>query len=121
MSITPAESRIMEALWARGPLSRVGVQNAVAASQSWGAATVRTLIARLLKRGALRSDRVDGRVLYTPLVTRSDYLAAEAQALLDRLFEGRLSSLAAHLAGRGRLTPLEAKKTRKLLKALDGG
>lgn len=110
----------MEALWASGPLGADAIHKTVAGPPGWGAATVRTLIGRLRKRGAIRSERVDGQVRYVPLVSRGDYLQAEAQALLDRLFGGRLTPLVAHLAERGALAPGEAKRLRKLLKRLDG-
>ena len=120
MPITPAESRIMDALWAKGPLSSEAIRNVVSEPQGWGEATVRTLISRLLKRKAIRSERRDGRVFYVALVSRADYLMGESQSLLDRLFDGRLTPLVAHFAERGALTPAEAKKIRKLLKKFDG-
>ena len=58
MKITPAESRIMEALWTRAPLKVEDIVEILAEPQAWGVATVRTLIQRLLKRSALRSARV---------------------------------------------------------------
>jgi BlaI family penicillinase repressor len=119
MSITPAESRIMDALWAKSPLTADEVVAAVAGPQGWGEATVKTLINRLLKRKAIRSERIDGRVRYVPLLERADYLQAESQGLLDRLFEGRLTPLVAHFAEHRTLKPEEIKRLRKLLEALD--
>jgi predicted transcriptional regulator len=119
MSITPAESRIMDALWARSPLTADEIVAAVAEPQGWGEATVKTLINRLLKRKAIRSERIDGRVRYVPLLERADYVQAESQGLLDRLFEGRLTPLVAHFAEHRTLKPDEIKRLRKLLEALD--
>ena len=119
MNVTPAESRIMEALWARSPLTAEEVVGAVAEAQGWGEATVKTLINRLLKRKAIRSERIDGRVRYVPVLGRDQYLQAESQSLLDRLFEGRLTPLVAHFAEHRKLKPEEIKRLRKLLEALD--
>ena len=118
MSITPAESHVMDALWRRGPLT---VEELVAevAAQNWGVATVRTLAHRLLKRAAIRSERTEGRVRYVPVLTRADYLQTESQSLLDRLFGGRLSPLVAHFAEHRALQPDEIKRLRKLLEELD--
>jgi predicted transcriptional regulator len=121
MSITPAESRIMDALWAKSPLTAEEVVAAVAGPQGWGEATVKTLINRLLKRKAIRSERIDGRVRYVPVLSRADYLQAESQGLLDRLFEGRLTPLVAHFAEHRALKPEEIKRLRKLLDDLDDG
>jgi predicted transcriptional regulator len=119
MRITPAESHIMDALWAKSPLTADEVVAAVAEPQGWGEATVKTLINRLLKRKAIRSERIEGRVRYVPVLQRADYVQAESQGLLDRLFEGRLTPLVAHFAEHRSLKPDEIKRLRRLLDDLD--
>ncbi len=120
MSITPAESQIMDALWRRSPLTIEDIAEAVS-DQNWGLATVKTLIHRLLKRKAIQSARIDGRVRYSPVLQRADYLESESQGLLDRLFGGRLTPLVAHFAERRGLSADEIARLRKLLEALDDG
>ena len=119
MRITEAESRIMDALWRAGPLTAEDIVAEVAERETWGPATVKTLINRLLKKQAIRSERVEGRTRYTPLVQRADYLQSESQGLLDRLFEGRLTPLVAHFAQHRALKPEEIKRLRQLLDELD--
>jgi predicted transcriptional regulator len=60
-------------------------------------------------------------VRYVPVLERSDYLEAESQGLLDRLFDGRLTPLVAHFAARKALDPEEVRRLRKLLEDLDDG
>jgi predicted transcriptional regulator len=120
VNIPPAEHRIMEALWARGPLTLEAIVLEVA-DQNWGLATVRTLIHRLQKREAIRSEKVEGRVRYRPVLARDDYLETESQGLLDRLFGGRLMPLVAHFAERKALSPEEIARLRALLDELDRG
>ena len=110
----------MEALWRRGPLAAEDLAQEVA-SQGWGDATVRTLIHRLIKRKAIRSEKIDGRIRYVPVLQRSDYLQAESQGLLDRLFEGRLTTLVAHFAERRALSPEDVQRLRHLLEESDDG
>ena len=98
--ITEAESEIMAALWRRGPLTPGGLLEEVKLSQTWGDATIKTLLGRLMRKGAIRSERGDGRLTYRPLVDRATYVEGEVQALLDRLFGGRPEELAALLAAR---------------------
>ena len=88
MRISGAESRIMDALWRRGPSPVDEIIADAAPGQGWSDATVKALIGRLLKKGALESVREGGRVRYRPLVARDDYLAAESQGFLDRMFGG---------------------------------
>ena len=119
MAITEAESRIMEALWRRGPLTVDEIIAEVAAHEDWGPATVKTLINRLLKKKASRSERSEGRTRYVAAVERADYLQAESQSLLDRLFDGQLAPLVAHFARHRALKPEEIKRLKRLLEELD--
>jgi predicted transcriptional regulator len=96
------------------------VTEAVAA-QNWGAATVKTLVHRLLKRRAIRSERIDGRVRYVPILQRADYLQAESQGLLDRLFGGKLTPMVAHFAEHRSLSKDEIARLRRLLDELGDG
>ena len=121
MHITAAESFIMEALWRRGPLTADDLIDDPGKPQGWGGATVKTLINRLLKKSALKSERIDGRVRYVAQVARAVYVQSESQGLLDRLFEGNLTPLVAHFAENRKLKPGEVKRLKKLLEEMDDG
>jgi BlaI family penicillinase repressor len=119
MHITAAESQVMDALWRRGALTTDEIVAEVGAAQNWGDATVKTLINRLLKKKALKSERSDGRHCYQALVQRTDYVQAESQGLLDRLFDGELAPLVAHFAKNRALKPAEIARLKKLISELD--
>ena len=117
--ISTAESQIMEALWARGPLGAEDIVREVGEAQSWGEATVKTLINRLLKKKAIASERVGGRASYRPLVSREEYVTGESQGLLDRLFGGEVAPLVAHYAKHRPLTPEELERLKALIATLE--
>ncbi len=119
MRISGAESRIMDALWRRGPSPVDEIIADAAPGQGWSDATVKALIGRLLKKGALESVREGGRVRYRPLVARDDYLAAESQGFLDRMFGGELAPFVSHFSERGRLTPADVARLKALIEKLD--
>ena len=117
--ISAAESQIMEALWARGPQTAEEIVREVGAAQNWGEATVKTLINRLLKKKALVSERVNGRALYHPKVSREEYVTGESQGLLDRLFGGELAPLVAHYAQHRALSAEELKRLKRLISEIE--
>ena len=121
MQITGAESKIMEALWRRGPLTADEIVTEVAPAEQWGEATVKTLINRLLKKQAIASSRADGRHRYQPLLKRADYVQAESQGLLDRLFDGQLAPLVTHFAEHRALSPEDIARLKRLIEELDDG
>lgn len=119
--ISAAESRVMEAVWGKGPLAADEIVAEVGAPQGWGEATVKTLINRLLKKKALVSERSEGRTRYRALVTRADYVQGESQGLLDRLFGGELAPLVAHYARHRNLSAGEVARLKRLIEGLDNG
>ena len=120
MRITAAESQIMEALWRAGPLTPDEIVADVGGAQNWGAATVKTLITRLLKKKALASEREAGRTRYRPLISREEFLHTESQSFLDRLFDGQLAPLVAHYAKHRPLTADEVGRLKQLIRELEG-
>lgn len=68
------------------------------AAQPWGDATIKTLLNRLMHKGAVRSEREDGRQRYHPMIDRRTYVDGEVQAVVDRLFGGDRGQLLDHLS-----------------------
>jgi predicted transcriptional regulator len=117
--ISGAESQIMEALWNEEPLTADEIVQKVGPTNGWGEATVKTLINRLLKKKALKSERSGGRALYRTLVTRADYVTGESQGLLDRLFDGQVAPLVAHYARHRDVSPEELARLKSLIAELE--
>lgn len=115
MRISGAESQIMEALWRRGPLTPEGVVAEVGVAHDWAPGTVKTLITRLLKKGAIAGAREADGYLYRPLVSRDDYVQSESQNLVDRLFGGEVAPLVAHFAQHRALTAKDVKLLKDLI------
>ena len=118
--ISAAESQGMEAGGRDGPLTSAAPIRSVGAEKAGGEATVKTLINRLLKKKAMSSERVNGRALYRPILTREEYVTGESQGLLDRLFGGELAPLVAHYARHRALSAKEMSRLKKLIAELDG-
>ena len=116
--ISSAEHEIMEVLWRESPLSAAAVSARVSAEKDWSIRTVKTLLSRLLAKGALVHEEEGRRYFYRPAFAREDYVASESRRLLDRLFGGRVTPLVAQLAERDALSPRDIAEIEALLKAL---
>lgn len=113
--ISEAEQAVMEALWHRSPLTAAEVCEAVCTMRGWSVTTVKTLLSRLVGKGAL-STRPDGRrFLYTPIIERSAFVGGESRRLVDRLFGGRAAPLFAHLAEAEALSDEDIAEIERLL------
>lgn len=119
IKVSDAESQVMQALWRKAPLTPEEIIAATAKPNGWGPGTVRTLITRLLRKGALAGVRQDGSYFYRPLISRSDYVQSESQMLLDRLFGGQVAPLVAHFVTQRALTAADVRKLKKLLAEIE--
>lgn len=121
MQISEAESVVMDILWARSPLGADEVAAALADRRDWQDATIKTLLNRLLNKGAIRAEKDGRRYLYSPMVKREDWVLEESRGLLERLFDGRVAPLVAHFSAHRKLSEKDVAELRKLLEEIDDG
>lgn len=121
IAITDAESLVMQALWEAGEATAEDLIASVAAPNAWAEATVRTLINRLLTKGAISAEREGRRYRYRPTLQRGDWLSQESAGVVDRLFGGRVAPLVAHFGEQGRLSRKDIEELRKLIEDFDHG
>ncbi|HEV7692573.1 MAG TPA: BlaI/MecI/CopY family transcriptional regulator [Hyphomonadaceae bacterium] len=119
MNITASESLIMEVLWrAERPLAIEDLQEALK-NEGWKDGTVRAFLARMLRKKAVAAKREGKRQLYRPLLPRADYVQAESQGLLDRLFGGEVAPMVAHLAEHGELSASDIRRIKAVIRKLE--
>ncbi len=119
MQISDAESVVMDVLWQQHPLGADEVVVALARQQDWQEATIKTLLNRLLKKGAISARKEGRRYLYTPQLKREDWVQKESRGLLDRLFDGRVAPLVAHFSKHQTLSRKDVAELRRLIEELD--
>ncbi len=119
ISISEAESRVMEVLWQRAPQSAEEVVVALSVPNGWHEKTIKTLLNRLLGKSAISAERDGRRYLYSPLLQRDDWQQHESRSLLDRVFGGKLTPLLAHFSEHEKLSAKDVAELRKLLDAID--
>jgi BlaI family transcriptional regulator, penicillinase repressor len=119
VQISEAESVVMEALWQRSPLTAEDVVSALTQAQQWQEATIKTLLNRLLNKGAVTAVKDGRRYLYSPVLKREDWLMRESKGLLDRLFGGRVAPLVAHFSEQRKLSRKDIAELKKLIGELD--
>jgi BlaI family transcriptional regulator, penicillinase repressor len=118
VSISEAESVVMEVLWAKSPMATEDVLNALPKTK-WQESTVKTLINRLLKKGALKARKDGRRYLYTPVLTRKDWLSRESDGFLNRMFGGRVAPFVAHFSQQRKLTKKDLADLKRLIEELN--
>ncbi len=114
--ISESEWSVMEALWERAPQTASEVTKTLRPTMSWAENTVRTLLTRLVDKGALKTAENDsGTRTYAPAVKRDACVRAESDSFLQRIFGGAAKPLLVHFAQNSKLTPEEVQELKKLL------
>lgn len=118
-SVSEAESVVLAVLWRTSPLDTEAVVAALAHQQQWQESTIKTLLGRLLRKGAIRAEKNGRRYLYTPVLTREQWLSNESEGLVARLFGGRVAPLVAHFSKHRKLSKKDLADLKRLIAELD--
>ena len=113
-TISEAEWSVMEILWESSPLTSGEVIAALRESTGWADNTVRTLLTRLVDKGALKINETGPRT-YAPAIKRDTCVRAESETFLQRVFQGAAKPLLVHFASNAKLSPQEVRELKRLL------
>ncbi len=120
VSISDAESRVLAVLWRDGPSTSERVIAALA-EESWEVSTIKTLLARLVRKRAIRAKKEGRRFVYSAVLTREQWITSESEGLLGRLFGGRVAPLVQHFSQHRRLSKADIAELKRLIEELDDG
>jgi predicted transcriptional regulator len=115
-AISEAESQVMEQLWKCAPQTAEELAASLGAIQGWQPSTVKTLLNRLLHKGAIAAEREGRRFLYSVVLERDAWQRSQSVSLIDRLFGGRIAPLVAQFASQRKLTKADIAALKALLK-----
>jgi BlaI family transcriptional regulator, penicillinase repressor len=114
--ISEAEWRVIKLLWEKSPRSANDIVKALEGHVPWNAQTIRTLINRLVQKGAIDFEKNGRAFLYSPLVNQSDIQRAETKTFVSRVFGGATKPLIAAFLEETDLTDDEIGELEQLLK-----
>ncbi|NJK92972.1 MAG: BlaI/MecI/CopY family transcriptional regulator [Blastochloris sp.] len=118
--ISEAEWDVMEILWKEQPLSAQEVVARLARTHDWKDQTIRTMLGRLVKKGALRTRAEGNRFHYSTKVAREACVKNASRSLLERLFGDAVQPLLIQLVKESHLSPGEIKELKDILQQKEG-
>ena len=117
--ISDSELEVMKLLWQAGDaLPVTEIRETLQRTRGWEATTVKTLVSRLVSKGALRQERRNV-FYYSPLITEREYNAWATDSLIRRLYNGSARELVAALVRSEGLTQQDITELRDLFKVED--
>ena len=113
--ISDAEWEVMKAVWDGQPVPASEVVDRLGREQGWAPRTVKTMLNRLVAKGALAYE-VDGkRFLYRATVRRDACVRHESRSFLARVFGGAAAPAVMHFIEHAKLSPDEVAQLKRLL------
>jgi len=89
-----AEFDIMKIVWANKlPISTSMIMEQIGNKKGWKAATILSLMLRLVDRGYLRTEKNGKERAFFPIISREDYLRFETANFITRYHESSFVSL----------------------------
>jgi len=109
--LSELEWEIMKPLWEHGPMAARDLYEKVPAEYAWAYKTVKTMLARLVKKGAITYDQIGNSYLYRPVFTRGEMAYEATGSFIQRVFDGALSPFFAHFVQQVSREELELLKS----------
>jgi BlaI family transcriptional regulator, penicillinase repressor len=115
MPLGKAQLQIMQVLWDKQTATAREITDAINAAEPIAHSTVQTML-RILEDKQSVGHKQDGRTfVFFPLVKEHDFKQIATQKLVERLFDGRVSNLVAHLLSVENVSKEELGEIRKLI------
>jgi BlaI family penicillinase repressor len=115
-SISEAEWQVMDAVWAGSPVTASEIVERLAGRADWNPRTIKTMLNRLVRKGALGFKAEGKRYHYEPRVSRAECVRAQSRSFLSRVFGGATGAALLHFVEEHDLTADEIERLKQVLK-----
>lgn len=114
-AISAAELEVIKTLWDRGAMAARDVFAALPDGHGWAVKTVKTLLARLVAKGAVTYEQVGNSYLYRAAVSREQVTRRELKGFVDHVLDGSLMPILHFIEGKPYLSAEEIEQLEKIL------
>jgi len=114
VELTEAEWEVMKVVWDKEPCAAGTVQEELASHKEWAYSTVKTLMERMVKKGALGRTRIRNLNLFHSAISPTEAKAGEFHKMLKRAFNGALTPMMQFLVENHEMSKDEATQLKEL-------
>lgn len=113
--ITPAEWQVMRIIWTLGHSTSSQIIDILQQKVDWKPATIKTLLRRLVEKGALKTTKQGRAFIYTPLIKEQITMNEAADQLFSSICEMHVGSTLDHVIESATLSKDDIKRLQDLL------
>ena len=115
LHIGEAELEIMKVLWQAGEAIPTAEINRAVEEKGWKRTTVSTFLTRLAEKGAVTCEKRGALYYYAPAVSCEEYRRFQTGRLVEQLFGGSPTALAASLFENVTLSDADVEQLRAII------
>jgi BlaI family transcriptional regulator, penicillinase repressor len=118
-TVSDAEVEVLQQLWLEAPLSAQDIIDRLEKQRGAHPKTVKTLINRLLNKGALSYQEENRKYLYFPLIKKEDFYRTKTESFLGKFFEGDLLPLVSLFSSQKKFSKKQINELKQLIEKLE--
>ncbi|HDK7160365.1 BlaI/MecI/CopY family transcriptional regulator [Clostridium botulinum] len=113
--ISETEWKVMKIIWSNPYITANEVIDILDDYVEWKPKTVKTLLNRLLNKGAIHFEKEGREYKYYPLVSEDECIKEENKSFLDKVYNGAFKTMIANFIEEQNLTKEDIDDLKKLL------
>jgi len=118
--ISESEWLVMRVLWSNGSLTANEVIKELSGKTKWKPKTIKTLITRLMKKGAVKFEKEGRKYRYYPAVSQAECVRMERRSFVRRVYGGTTKPMLAAFLEDAKLSAEDISELRKILEQKEG-
>lgn len=115
IQLTELQMTIMRVLWSKGEATAVQIWDVLRPERGLAQTTIATMLSRLEKRGVIGHHARSRQFVYYPTVTEPEVRRSMVSELTERLFDGNVADLMAHLLSGREMSPGDLARVREMI------
>lgn len=108
--ISDAEWEVMRVIWTNQPVTSRFISNVLMEKMSWKAATIKTLIGRLVDKGVVSTEQEGNKYLYSAIQTEEESIQSMTSAVLNHICSTKVGHVLANLVEDSQLSQADLDK-----------
>lgn len=104
IKISDSEWEVMRVIWTLGQSDAKEITALLSENKNWKAATVKTLLGRLAKKGVLKTESQGKKFVYSPLVSEEATVRSAAENLFSHICAKKVGQTLAEMIQEAALT-----------------
>lgn len=115
IEISDAEWEVMRVIWTLGQSTSNEIFKDLKEKKNWQMPTIKTLLGRLVKKGALSADKEGRAFIYKPLIEEQTTMDHVSQLLFDHMCQMKIGSTIADLLSEVELSRSDIVKLQSVI------